>query len=119
MFAALILAVLEPFRSTIWRFEWDRIVSQTSWPVYCRTRAWDVLDLDRLELRCIGKEAKRQHYWEMTTDMTDPVAFELALVSGDNVDLCNVGNLTEGEARWMARIVLDRRSNWFGERAKR
>jgi hypothetical protein len=114
MFAALILAVLEPFRRTSWRFEQDRLVSQTCWPGYCHTRAWDAPDLDRLELRRRNRnDSKHQLSWDMATDLTNQLPFELALVSSTNVDLCNLGKLTEGEARWMARIVLDRRPKWF------
>jgi hypothetical protein len=115
LLVALVLVVLEPCRRTVWRFEWDRIVSQTRWPVYRHTRTFDVLDLDRLELRRrSGTASRHQGRSEMATDMTGPMQFELALVAGSNVDLCGIGNLTEGEARWMAGIILDRRANWLG-----
>ena len=75
------------------------------------------MDLHRLELRRRnGNDSQRQRFSDVTTDMTGPMSFELALVASNNIDLCDIGTLTEGEARWMARIVLDRRPMWFGER---
>jgi hypothetical protein len=113
--AALVSTVLEPWRYTAWQFERDRIVSRTRWPVYGHTREWDVLDLDRLELRRLGNDSRGRHYSKTTSDRTDQMPFELALVAGNNVDLCAIRGLTEGEARWMARLILDRRRNWFGK----
>jgi hypothetical protein len=49
--------------------------------------------------------------------LAGPLPFELALVSSNNIDLCDIGNLTEGEARWMARFVLERRPKWFVKRS--
>jgi hypothetical protein len=115
MFASLVLVVLEPCRRTAWRFEGERIVSQWRWPVYCHARSWEVGRLGRLELRRSGNHSRRQRFSDMTADMTGQTAFELALVSGDNVDLCEIDDLTEGEARWMARIILERRPTWFGQ----
>jgi hypothetical protein len=82
--------------------------------VYCHTRIYDVVGLGRLELRC-----SRQDAWHsrLTADVTGQSPFGLALIDGANVDLCSIDNLTEGEARWMAHIVLDQRRNWFGRRA--
>jgi hypothetical protein len=110
IFGALGFVVLEPWRRTAWRFDWDRIVRQTRWPVYCYTRAWQVLHLDRLELR-----RRRGSNSSAPTDLTGEMPFELAFVTSDNVDLCDIRKLTEGEARWLARIVLERRRNWFSK----
>ncbi len=105
MLAALISAVLEPLRRTIWEFEKDRIVTRTVWSLYRRMHVFHVLGLDRLELRCSngdGSEGK----WT-----AEP--FKLAFIATDTVDLCEIGKLTEGEARWIAHIILGRRSRWF------
>jgi hypothetical protein len=114
LFAALLVAVLEPFRRTACRFEWDRIISQTRWPVYRHTRAWEVVGLDRVELRRCSDDPKRRRFSDATADMSGHTPFDLALVAGNNIDLCEIRHLTEGEARWMAGIILDRRRNWFG-----
>lgn len=115
MFAGLVHALLEPSRHTLWRFEQSRIVRQTRWPIYSRTRAWDVLHLDRLELRQHGcNGARRQQFLDIAGAAAAQAPFELAFVTLDNADLCEIDNLTEGEARWMARGVLERRPKWFG-----
>jgi hypothetical protein len=87
--------------------------------VYCHARSWEVGRLGRLELRRSGNHSRRQRFSDMTADMTGQTAFELALVSDDNIDLCEIDDLTEGEARWMARIILERRPTWFGQSAGR
>jgi hypothetical protein len=114
MVAGLVLVVLEPFRRTEWRFERDRIVRQTRWPVWRLKRAWDVPDLDRLELRRGNRnDSRRQRSSGLTTDLSGEDPFDLAFVSRDIIDLCTITNLTEGEARWMARFVFDRCPAWF------
>jgi hypothetical protein len=116
MFAALVITMLEPWRTTTWRFESERIVSRLRWPVFSYTRTWDVIRLDRLELRRRNSNDSRGlRFSKATTDTTAETPFELALVSGENVDLCEIDDLTEGEARWMARIILDRRGKWFSK----
>jgi hypothetical protein len=116
MVALLVIVVLEPFRRTTWCFERDCIVCRWRWPVYCRTRAWEVGGLDRLELRWAkGSDPRGRQAADIATTLTGPLSFELAVVSAVNVDLCTVASLTEGEARWMAGVILERRSEWFGE----
>jgi hypothetical protein len=112
MFAMLIFILLEPFRSTVWRFEDNRIKRQTRWPVYCRTRVWDVLKLDRLELRRSRSDDSRP---QRLTEIASSAPFKLAFIAANNVDLCGIENLTEGDARWVARLVLERRAKWFGK----
>jgi len=35
------------------------------------------------------------------------------LVTPENVDLCQIDNLTIGEARWFAQVLRERRPEWF------
>ena len=107
MFVALIAAILEPFRHTKWSFERSRIVKRTFWPFYCHTKSWEVVDLDRLELRREGKNAQ--------TSLNEKSPFALSFVSAANADLCEMPHLTEGEARWIAGVVMDLRPEWLGE----
>jgi hypothetical protein len=76
-----------------------------------------VLRLDRLELRRDDNPLRRQTLSSMTTDLTGQTPFGLAMISSDNVDLCAIQYLTEGEVRWIARILLDRRPDWFRKSA--
>jgi hypothetical protein len=120
MFVALIVMLLEPFRRTIWRFERHSIVHQVRWPVYRRTRSWAVDNLDRLELRggeaSSGKARKRSGVRSM---QSNEGSFDLAFIANDNVDLCVISDLSEGEARWMAHVVLDQRARWFDRLTRR
>jgi hypothetical protein len=118
-FALLILTVLEPFRRTTWRFGRDRIVNRTGWAVYCRTRTWDVTSRIRLELRRNCKDQQDGYIvrtmigvMEVMKNPKGYSPFELVLVSNDNVDLCQIGYLTEGEARWLAHLLLERYPEW-------
>ncbi|MEX2115026.1 MAG: hypothetical protein WD845_17665, partial [Pirellulales bacterium] len=40
----------------------------------------------------------------------------LALVALDNTELCAIDGLTEGEARWMADVVLREWPAWFRQK---
>lgn len=40
-------------------------------------------------------------------------SFCLTFVDQDNVEVCSIHALTEGEARWIADVVLRERSAWF------
>jgi hypothetical protein len=49
------------------------------------------------------------------TEIASSAPFKLAFIAANNVDLCGIENLTEGDARWVARLVLERRAKWFGK----
>lgn len=112
-FAALVITIFEPFCRRKWRFEPDRIVRQVRYSLFGRTRGWGVLGLDRLELRRSGGRYNQLKAITDTSPQSSDTSYELAFVTADNVDLCSVPNLTEGEARWMANAVLERRPRWF------
>jgi hypothetical protein len=63
------------------------------------SRTTEIEWLDRIELRRLPVDACR-------FARRSP-GFELVLVDPDGVDTANFGPLTEGEARWMARVVAD------------
>jgi hypothetical protein len=50
---------------------------------------------------------------------SDEGSFDLAFIANDNVDLCVISDLSEGEARWMAHVVLDQRARWFDRLTRR
>jgi hypothetical protein len=118
-FALLILTVIEPFRCTSWRLGRDRIANRSGWPMYSHTRTWDVLGRIRLELRRNFKNQQDGYIFRTLVGVVEAMKnpngyspFELVLVSNDNVDLCKIGYLTEGEARWLARLILERHPEW-------
>lgn len=108
----LVLTVLEPWRRTSWQFGEERIVRQWRWPFFRYTRSWVMPRLDRLELRRLNP-SDRQRFRTAIVDPLGQRSFALAIVSSDNVDVCDIGSLTEGEARWMARVILKRRPRSF------
>jgi hypothetical protein len=114
-FAALMIGLLEPFRVTTWRFEQATIARRNRWPLFSRTRAWTVLTLDRLELRGQSDAAEPgfERFSKKNMGKSNETPFTLAFVTRENIDLCEIPELTEGEARWVARTILDRRANWF------
>lgn len=114
MFAALLIGLLEPFHCTTWRFEPDRIVCRSEWPAFRRTREWSVIALDRLELRSSGDNGSTG-LREATHERAGESGHELGFVSGDNTDVCSIRDLTEGEARWMAHVIRERRADWFAD----
>jgi len=116
MFVAFVLALLEPYLRMGWRFESNRIIYQIHWPLYYHTKVWDLPGLDRLELhRREAKNPRQLHLPEIKTDLANLRLFALAVVDGNNVDLCYNRNLTEGQARWMARVIQERRPQWFAK----
>ena len=108
--AILLLELVKPFRRTEWQFAGVRVIEKKYWPMYCITRVWEILDIARLELRQNNRENQVwKHFHDVTADWTNQDSFELAMVSSDNLDLCKIENLTEGEARWLARTILNRK----------
>lgn len=110
MFAALLMAFLEPFHEVTWRFERDTIGFTNRWPLIRRSKTWAMPDRVSLELR---REAPENASASVASVLGDSPARQLTFVSPDKVDIVTINSLTEGEALWMARLVLDRRPQWF------
>jgi hypothetical protein len=107
MFLALIAQLLEPFRRTRWNFGRGEIESRCDWFGIGFRRRYEFLGLDRLE---IGVARKKQGF--SPASGTGPT-HRLALIDGENVELCALKNLTEGEARWIGDAILRERPLWF------
>src|SRR5262249_31215819 len=116
MFFALILIALEPFRRTAWRFHQDRISCEVRWPIFRRLREWQVVKLDRLELRHhAATDTQRLRLTSGIKSVVGETAFAVAVDAQENVALCTIDAITEGETRWFAHFVLDQRPHWFGK----
>ncbi|HEV3436684.1 MAG TPA: hypothetical protein VG122_04955 [Gemmata sp.] len=109
MFIALILVCIEPFRYVSWRFECDRIIRRKCRGLLGLTRTWYVVGPIRLELRGEGDEPQDR---SPLTILLDRSPCRLVIVSEDNVDICVIENLTEGEARWLAHLIHKRCPQW-------
>jgi hypothetical protein len=110
MFLGLIALLLEPFHRTCWTFGRGEIENRCAWFGVGWRRRYEFLGLDRLE---IGRYVKKQGF--SPSPETGP-AFRLILIDPDNVELCAVKSLTEGEARWIGDVLLRERPLWFGKR---
>ena len=112
MFGRLIFVLAEPFRRTCWRFERYQITRHIQWPLIKRSKTWIVEQLDRIELRSGDAEEENQ---TITSTLSSNSTNEsgLAFVSDDNADLCTFDDLTQGEALWIADVLLDERDDWF------
>ena len=115
MFGRLIFVLAEPFRRTCWRFERYQITRHIQWPLIKRSKTWPVEQLDRIELRSDDAEEESQ---TITSTLSSNSTNEsgLAFVSDNNADLCTIGDLTQGEALWIADVLLDEREDWFRRR---
>lgn len=108
--AAVVLTFLDPLRSIYWRFGLDWLDREIRWPLFHRTRNWDIGKLDRLELREIRAGSQRPTRMVVTGVNS---SFSLALVSRENIDVASITDLTEGEARWTARLIFQRQGKCF------
>jgi hypothetical protein len=110
MLFVFVAMLLEPWRRTEWWFTREQISRRYVWPVIRFTKVWPVNKLSRLELRT-GKPNPTG-----LTRKTQPSlgsSNSLTLVTPENVDLCQIDNLTIGEARWFAQVLRERRPEWF------
>jgi hypothetical protein len=69
-----------------------------------------MLDKVSLELR---REAPENASASVASVFADAPTRQLAFVSTDKVDIVTISTLTEGEALWMARVLMDRRPQWL------
>lgn len=116
MLAALLLAVLEPIRTTTWRFDVGSVQQSLTWLGIGRTWTYPVDSLERIELRHNESADLPRNPLDvrnaLRTIRAGSAAFEVGLVGTDATDACSIRDLTEGEARWMADILL--RERWRG-----
>lgn len=116
IFAGLALMLAEPFRRTCWRVSPREIECRWRWFGYGPRWTYPIdglAGLDRIELDKSG-DNKRGRFgslhgsWPPTTN-ADDCPYRLSLVGRDNVEVCEIAGLTEGEARWIGDQVLRNR----------
>ncbi|MFO0945000.1 MAG: hypothetical protein U1D30_03500 [Planctomycetota bacterium] len=112
MFLGLLRTAIDPFVRTVWQFNSDRIVRQIRWPLFSRNRSWEIIGPHRLELRKKNKWSSQDSN-NRGMEMTPGASFELAFINDANADICTIDELTEGEARWIAHLLFERRPTWF------
>lgn len=115
MFVVLIAALLEPFRRTTWRFQDRAIVCHMKWLSVGPVWRYGADSLDRIQLHRADVANKRPRQWMNLARMSgfNETRFQLTFVDVNNAEVCSMHDLTEGEARWIADVVLRQRSAWF------
>ncbi len=116
MVVGLLFTILEPARQRVWRFDANQIECRWSWLGIGPRWTYRVESLGRIDLvrAKIGRKSGNQVQlpsggaWSQ-----DGSRFGLSLVRPDNIQLCQIKPLTEGEARWIADKVMRERPEWF------
>ncbi len=113
MLVALLHVIVEPFRRTEWRFESDHITRSIEWPFCSLTRRCVIRPLSHLALLRNEPHANKGRFRLQSPSMTYRVTFDLQLVTTEYEVLFSIGALTEGEARWIANVILKAQPDWF------
>ncbi len=103
--AALVLAILEPVRRSTWLFEPGLITYRYTWLGLGPRWRYPFDALARVELVKRSKKA--------TEESNGESPYGLSLVKPDNTELCAVTGLSDGEARWMADVLMREWPQWF------
>jgi hypothetical protein len=107
---ALLFVLLEPLRTTVWNFSDDSIECSITRAGLGRSWNYPVDRLDRLELR---EHSNRSNTFRVQFPQEGATCRQLTIVNKQNVEVCTIDDLTEGEARWMADVILRERDAWF------
>jgi hypothetical protein len=114
MFTGLVVSLLEPLRRSVWRFDSQEIESATTWLGVGPHNRYPVGILDRVEVRRSNSEKPVMSRCSLGhSGDGSGRSFELALIDQSNTELCTISGLTEGEAQWIAHVLLRERSKWF------
>ena len=117
MLGALALAILEPIHVTSWRFHPTSIVRSARWLGIGRTWEYPVDRLDRLEVDVDQKKTNFEKTMAGASEADEKTAW-LRMIDHQNTELCAIKDLTDGEAHWIASIVLRERAGWFPREMK-
>jgi hypothetical protein len=112
----LVLALSEPLRRNHWRFTPIDLEGELRWREIGRRWSYAIEGLDRIELdRKTDTKRKLSDLFKHPKLLfaSDECPYRLSFVGRDNVEICEIISLTEGEARWIADQVLRDRPEWF------
>jgi hypothetical protein len=115
MAVALLFTLVEPFRRTSWHFHDHLIERRTKWLGLGPVRRHEFEHIERIELHGNEQAGWRKFPVSKLAQRTAPnqaAAFSLMFVDCYNAEICSVGGLTEGEARWMADATLREQPGW-------
>ncbi len=112
MFVGLLAALIEPFRRTRWSFTYGGAQWQMTWLGIGPRRSYPVDQLDRIELWTASQA--RSAFFSTDKD-SQPMApeYRLVFIDREEVQRFTVDGLSQGEARWMADVILRETRRWF------
>jgi hypothetical protein len=112
MFVALLAALVEPLRRTRWSFTYGGAEWQMTWLGIGPHRSYPVDRLDRIELRT---SSQPRLSFRSADDDNSPMtsAYRLVFIDQDDREQFTMDGLTQGEARWMADVILRECHRWF------
>lgn len=112
MVVGLILALLEPVRTTSWTFSGDHIRCRIAW-LGLFGWSWNYASPDYGSLKVIDKQTDPKQFVPTTPGETAGMQYALVVVDPLNVEICTLPRLSLGEARWMADVLLQDHPEWF------
>ncbi len=114
LIAALLFALLEPVRRRTWQFEPGLITYRQTWLGVGPRWAYPFEALARIDLGRRRGLLSRFGVHETADEARHSDApCAMVLVKPDNTELCAIDGLTEGDARWMADVVMREWPEWF------
>lgn len=116
MLIALASTMAEPLRRNTWRFTPLGIEAEVRWQTVGRRWFYACDRLDRIELDKANSTRRGclRNMLQPTKSLDpDECPYRLSFIGRDNVKVCEIISLTEGEARWIADQVLRNRPEWF------
>lgn len=103
----LLLALLEPFRMTTLDFSYGAFSRRTTWFGLGFTRRRSLSGLHRMELRSLASKKQQLEQSRTNSLPFDRVAdWRIAFLDENGAGQAEIAELTEGEARWMADVIL-------------
>ena len=113
IFIVLVLTVLEPMRCIAWRIGRSEITCRLTWFGVGRTWTYPIGQLGRIEVEDIEAKKKRLSNRTSAPWKSAEAKFRISLIDESDFEVCSIGGLTEGEARWMADVIRSERPAWF------
>jgi hypothetical protein len=115
IFLGLLYQLFEPYRRTRWKFDNQNIECRWTWFGLGPRWLYSLRPLSRLELQ--SSSPNKTSPGEKSQDIVDIINEganrSLVFIDRENVELCSIKRLTEGEARWIGDFILRERSYWF------
>lgn len=112
MLAALLLALMEPLRTTCWSFSPDHVRCRIAW-LGALGWSWHYPVYGYGSLKILDDQPGLKHFLPKSASDETGSRSALVVVDEDNTEVCTVSDLSLGEARWMGDVLLRYHPEWF------